>query len=53
MKAILQRDVPMTPLYTLRALVAFDADLCGANPTELRDYRWLSNVHRCGSGETQ
>lgn len=51
MRSIIERDVPSTPLYTLRTLVALDANLCGARPEGLGVYLWLKDVHRCAPDE--
>lgn len=52
-RAILETDVPFTPLYVQNDGVALDAALCGAHPQYTYDLSWLADVHRCAPGETE
>jgi hypothetical protein len=51
--AILEADVPMTPLYRITTVVAVDRRFCGAHPVTLDDLSWLADVHVCRPGETE
>lgn len=48
---ILERDVPMTPLYHVNEGVAIDRSICGARPRVMYDLTWLAQLRRCGPGE--
>jgi ABC-type transport system substrate-binding protein len=51
--AILERDVPMLPLYTATVYAAIDRRLCGAHPQVTYDYTWVAGVHLCAPGENE
>lgn len=50
-EAVLRRDVPFTPLFTLPEAVAADERLCGIKPEVGSDLSWLAGVHACAPGE--
>jgi len=49
--AILESDLPSTPLYRIDDGVALDRSFCSDQPQELTDFSWLASVHRCAPGE--
>jgi hypothetical protein len=50
-RAILDRDVPVTPLFVIRDAVAVRAGYCGVHPATSTEYTWLALVHACKPGE--
>jgi len=50
---ILSRDLPMTPLFVQRNVIAIDRRLCGVHPKNSSDMSWLADVHLCAQGETE
>jgi ABC-type oligopeptide transport system substrate-binding subunit len=50
---ILQRDLPLVPLYRTPEYVAINRELCGAQPQDVNDNSWLAAVHRCAEGERE
>ena len=51
--AIMSRDLPMTPLFVQRNVIAVDRRLCGVHPKNSSDMSWLADVHLCAQGETE
>lgn len=51
--AIMSRDLPMTPLFMQRNVIAVDRRLCGVHPKNSSDMTWLADVHLCAQGETE
>jgi len=51
--AIMSRDLPMTPLFMQRNVIAVDRRLCGVHPKNSSDMSWLADVHVCAQGETE
>ncbi len=51
-RAILERDLPLTPLYRLDQATATDACLCGLAPVTSSDYFWLAKIRPCAPGES-
>lgn len=50
---IMSRDLPMTPLFMQRNVIAVDRRLCGVHPKNSSDMSWLADVHLCAQGETE
>ncbi len=50
---ILNHDLPMTPLYFQRSMVAIDRKFCNVHPRSSGDLSWLAEVHLCAQGETE
>jgi hypothetical protein len=50
-RAVLERDVPLTPLFVVRDAVAVHDRFCGVHPASTTDYLWLAHVHPCKPGE--
>ncbi|HEX2573989.1 MAG TPA: ABC transporter substrate-binding protein [Polyangia bacterium] len=52
-RAILEQDLPLTPLYLFHEGVVLDNYFCGATPITVTDLSWLDAVHPCKPGENQ
>lgn len=52
-RALLEHDIPLTPLYTVDEGIAMDRRLCGARPEYVYDLSWLAAVHPCAPGEVE
>jgi hypothetical protein len=52
-RAILERDLPLAPLYVLHEVVVVDRHFCGVVPLRDTDLSWLADVHHCQPGEEQ
>ena len=46
-QAILDRDVPMTPLYQLRYFAVVDGSLCGDVEPSPNSWRWIADLAPC------
>lgn len=50
-RAVLERDLPLTPLFVVQDAVAVRAGLCGVHPEKSVEFSWLAHVHPCKPGE--
>jgi ABC-type transport system substrate-binding protein len=50
-KAILDRDLPLTPLFSFRELVVTVDRVCDVHPRASNDLSWLADVRWCHPGE--
>jgi hypothetical protein len=50
-RAVLERDLPLTPLFVVQDAVAVRVGLCGVHPEKSVDFSWLAHVHPCKPGE--
>jgi len=50
-KAILEHDVPLTPLIGLGDMVVIRRRFCNVHPKYSFDYTWLADVRLCAPGE--
>ncbi len=46
-RAMLERDLPIIPLYEDVEVVAIDGRLCGGRPETRADLTWLADLHPC------
>jgi hypothetical protein len=46
-QAILDRDVPFTPLYDYRTFAAIDASFCGDVTPSVTSWRWIADLYPC------
>jgi hypothetical protein len=51
-RALLERDLPIVPLYTIPEAAAVDGAFCGGHPIRTQYMTWIGDVHRCAPGET-
>ena len=52
-KAILDRDLPLTPLFNPGESVAVRRELCNVHPRIVSDLTWLADLRRCRPGENE
>ena len=52
MQAILDRDVPIIPLFEQRFIAAVDARLCGDVVPEATSWRWIAGLRPCRAEES-
>jgi hypothetical protein len=50
-RTVLERDVPLTPLFVVKDAVAVHDRFCGVHPAVSNEYTWLAHVHLCKPGE--
>jgi peptide/nickel transport system substrate-binding protein len=50
-RAVLEADVPVTPLYRLPEGVVISRAFCNARPIVAHDLSWLKDVRPCAAGE--
>ena len=50
-QAILDREVPVTPLFEQRAFAAVDARFCGDVTPSATSWRWMADLHPCEEEE--
>jgi len=46
-EAIMNRDLPVFPLYELREFAAIDSRFCGGTPTSSISWNWLAELYPC------
>ncbi len=51
--AVLQRDLPETPLYWINQGVAVDRRICWVHPQSMIDLTWLADIHLCSPEENE
>lgn len=49
-QAILDREMPATPLYQLRGFAAIDARFCGKVEPSVTSWRWMADLRPCEDG---
>jgi hypothetical protein len=52
-KEILDRDLPVTPLFNQAESVAVRRELCNVHPHNTADLGWLAEIRRCRPGEDE
>lgn len=52
-QAILDEEVPATPLYEWRAFAAIDSRFCGNVTPSAHSWRWMADLHPCDEAEVQ
>jgi hypothetical protein len=52
-KAILDRDLPVTPLFNQTESVAVRREFCNVHPHNTGDLTWLADIRRCRPGEDE
>lgn len=50
-QAILDRELPVTPLYEWRLFAAIDSRFCGKVAPSAISWRWMADLHPCEDGE--
>jgi hypothetical protein len=50
-QAILDREVPATPIYEVRNFAAIDSRFCGSVTPSTTSWRWMADLHPCQDDE--